>query len=54
VEDGEWEYNQDMFKKKLEKMDEDKRKAIEEEKRLKESEKLKTIELQKAEVKKMY
>ena len=42
--DDEWEYNRDMFKKKLEKMDEAKRKIFEEEQKMKEKEKLKEIQ----------
>lgn len=44
-EDNEWEYSADIFKKKLEKMDHQKRKAIEDEQKLKDSQKLKEIEL---------
>ncbi len=42
-EEEEWEYNQDVFKKKLEKMDEAKKQEVEEQARIKESEKLKVI-----------
>ena len=52
-DDGEWEYNKDMFNKKLEKMDETKKQQLEEEEKLKEAKKLKEIATHRAHVVKL-
>lgn len=53
-EDGEWEYSKDFLSKQLATKDENKRKIIEEEIKVKESQKLKEIEVQQKEVNKLH
>ena len=53
-EDGEWEYSKDFLSKQMQTKDEDKKKVIEEEMKARESQKLKEIEVQQTEVKKLH